>query len=861
MRSSKSILAGVAAGALAVGFLSVAGATSAGAAGAKSPKAAASTVSAVRAGAVGQIPTARMSLPAAMPLPTTLQVAGAPSNTATVYLKTAGGSYPVSTDDSATLLRSDAISGLADDSIVGIAVDTAGTYTVRLGNGSDTTSATFVTTGTPASIAWTPTAQTVLVGSTATMTLELKDSAGNLTQAALGDTIAIAASADDTPSTSSVTAADIYLGSAAITAVAQAGTQTITATPLGTLPPAVAAASTSLTGSGTVSATAVTNVVVTSPATAINIPAVAVTPVSATRTAQVPAGSTSIGIRIDDTTANPAGTQIRLGFTLDSAAVTAGASINGETVTSTDDTVFVNVNTDANKSASTTVTLGGAGANAGSVLSMRQYTVTNAVVSGVTLAVSELAPAVYGDDITFDPAGPLVGTIGTAVPVSVTVDDSFGTPQAGWTVQAWRNAATDVLLSTGTTNASGTATVTVANATGITSGNSEAYYFKAIPPVGTSVDSSAELSVAWTTSGGITSLSVAVSPGSSPIADPAGTAPTTGPLLMVPYDGTANTVSTATFDLAAGTAGGTANGGEVATLRPTATPANDVTVTVPLGSTGIFVSETASTAWNGGQTSVTVGSDDTVYVFGTKVGEHTVSVTSGGKTVAVKVKVQTSSDAAYNMAISPVAQEVTAGGITTATLEVTDVFGNAVATTDDTGAVTITASGGVLLAGYQTSASFTTNASGEATVTVIAGNAAGVGTLAATPKTGQKAPAWISPYTKPTGAPDPTTSAAAEVLVKATPVEKSIVIVGERTTVKGAAGIAVDGLTTGFADGDKVKPFVRFPGGSYTEGSARPAVEGDEFYWERKTGKKTYVFFTAENDESVKSNRVIIPAK
>ena len=71
-------------------------------------------------------------------------------------------------------------------------------------------------------------------------------------------------------------------------------------------------------------------------------------------------------------------------------------------------------------------------------------------------------------------------------------------------------------------------------------------------------------------------------------------------------------------------------------------------------------------------------------------------------------------------------------------------------------------------------------------------------------------------------------------------------IVGERTTVGGSVAIAVDGLTTGSADGDKVKPWVRFLGGSYSEGTARPVITDSEFYWERKTGKKTYVYFTYE---------------
>ena len=91
---------------------------------------------------------------------------------------------------------------------------------------------------------------------------------------------------------------------------------------------------------------------------------------------------------------------------------------------------------------------------------------------------------------------------------------------------------------------------------------------------------------------------------------------------------------------------------------------------------------------------------------------------------------------------------------------------------------------------------------------------------------------------------------------------KSILIVGDRTTVSGKPGIAVDGSTVGFAKGDKMVPNVRFPGeSSYTAGSARPEVSAvGDFSWQRKTGKKTYVFFTNEAGD-IKSNRVIIPAK
>ncbi|MBU3718778.1 MAG: hypothetical protein FGM45_10805 [Actinobacteria bacterium] len=89
----------------------------------------------------------------------------------------------------------------------------------------------------------------------------------------------------------------------------------------------------------------------------------------------------------------------------------------------------------------------------------------------------------------------------------------------------------------------------------------------------------------------------------------------------------------------------------------------------------------------------------------------------------------------------------------------------------------------------------------------------------------------------------------------------TIDIVGERTTVSGKTGICVSGFTTGIAAGDTVVPYLRFPGQTeYTQGSGRPLVGADgSFEWCRKTGKKTYVYFT-NSDGSVTSNRVIIAA-
>ena len=98
----------------------------------------------------------------------------------------------------------------------------------------------------------------------------------------------------------------------------------------------------------------------------------------------------------------------------------------------------------------------------------------------------------------------------------------------------------------------------------------------------------------------------------------------------------------------------------------------------------------------------------------------------------------------------------------------------------------------------------------------------------------------------------PVTSVPAEM--------RTLTIVGERTTVSGKTGIRVDGVTTGFKDGEIVMPYFRFPGEtSFAQGSARLVVTNGEFTWSRKTGKKFYAYITS-TDGLVVSNRIIIPA-
>ena len=85
---------------------------------------------------------------------------------------------------------------------------------------------------------------------------------------------------------------------------------------------------------------------------------------------------------------------------------------------------------------------------------------------------------------------------------------------------------------------------------------------------------------------------------------------------------------------------------------------------------------------------------------------------------------------------------------------------------------------------------------------------------------------------------------------------KSILIVGERTTVRGKSGIFIEGTVTGIANGTAVAPYIRFPGQTtFTAGSARPTVDGGEFIWQRKTGKRVTVYVSADG---INSNRVTI---
>ena len=855
MRSSKSILAGVAAGALALGALTIASAPAASAKPSIKPKATATAaVSAVRATGT----TSPLSLPAAKMAwrgtgnltGGTITLTTAPTGGAimTTYTDAAG----TTVDDTVTLLQNGesfgpAVVFSADDTGVRFKVDTAGLYAGYIANGSDTVSFSFNTAGTPVAMTLTPATQNVLVGGVGTVVVALRDAAGNVTQPQTVDSVSVVSSGDDTvsqPLLSGNSQLEYGIYDDTIT-TGSAGTSTITATPLGTLPASgVTAQTATLVKSGTVSNVAAAGISVVTPVKQIAGGAFP------NFTTQIPEGTTNVTVRVDDTTVATAGNTIRLKAVVTSTGSLSGATLNGSPVLTT----YVDVTTNASKQATANFTLGGAAVLQGATLTVSQVNVSNAAV-GVQNAIALTTPTVLASTILISPDDSQVAKIGTVTPVAVTVTDQFGTPQSNWTVQIYRGATVSggTFLSQGTTDAAGKTSVSVTNVAGIVSGTTEQYSITTFYGSQVATDNST-LWINYTTDGNITGLNVTATSGTafSNLTTPASLA--TIPYQYVPFTGTAATTAGAPGTYTVATATGTPSG-NLSVFTPTATPANNITVTVGAGAK---VSALPTNAWDGGAQSVTVRSGAPVYVWATTTGDHEVVFTSGGLTAIGKIKVATAAAAAYNVAITPKEQTIAKGGFGEAFVTVTDVFGNAVPGGDDTNALTVTATGEVRLGGLNVTQNVTVGANGTAAISLVAGSD-GTGSGSVTPKFGVSAPAWQASFVPPTGAPAPKTSDAAVVKVGAV-VDRSITITGSRTTVSGKPGIKIEGVVSGIEDGKTVIPYFRFPGETtFAQGSARPEIADGSFTWQRKTGKKFYAYVT-NDDGAVKSNRVIIAA-
>ena len=869
MRSGKRLLAGAAAGALAAGALAFVGAGTVSAALEVD-----ASVGPVRGGTYGTIPAAQLAFTGtavpAIGLDDTLNVVliTAPSLSSAVYFDDSTGT---TLDDSATLAQNDAVIGGADglfgqvsatddDSTVRFRVNDAGTYAWAMGDGDDTVNVSLTTAGAPATLTLAPASQTVAVGAKADLVASLTDASGNLTQPFNLDNVTFATTRGSLNFSGLVAGSSFYLGALPLefTGAGSAGTATITATPGGTIS-ALGAKTATVTESGTVSDDTVTSMTVECTSGCWNAETGDNT---GEWSSQISSGQfTTVKVVIDDTTANTTSAPIRLQIETTAGSVTA----DGQTTAAGGSAAYVNV-TPSGGTASLDLALGGGARFNGATITLTQVLANNAVLGGTSkMTIVPVVPTI--GVVTITPSGKLITKIGESTTAAVTIDDSLGDPLASQFIGVFGTSSggASALLDSATTDSSGKASLTFACTTCTTTGSTKTFYFQTA--LGTTP--TAQLLVTYTTGGGVTSFTVTPATGST--ITTGGTAPTVLPLVGIPGYRQANgqlgsqsavswdTTSTATFK---------GNGLPTASSYTSVRVNSATTYTVSSSDAGVCLAAGTSALsttqlWSKDCTtgSINASYDDSVFMWSTKTGSFTYTVTSGGLSASGSVVVINDSDDAYNMALSPTSQNLGRGAIGTVSLLVTDMFGNDVTTADDTGAVKLTAAGEVLFAGYASTIAKQTATTGKALVTIIAGNSAGNGSITGAVPTGDTAPAWATTYTPPTGMTAPTTSAAATVTV-AGDATKSIVITGERGNVNGKPGVMVDGLTTGFAEGDKMVPYIKFPGQtSYSEGSARPTVDdAGEFYWQRKTGKKIYIYF-ANEDGTVKSERIIIQAK
>jgi hypothetical protein len=710
----------------------------------------------------------------------TVALTVAPSATATLtiaqanVLDAAAASLAVTASGTVTLAQSRTLTAASTEEAITTAaaiggitfkVNEAGTYsgtiTTVQTTGSLVTPFTFTTRGAPASYTVVSNTTTLNRLGVATFTVTVLDAAGNRTQVSTSDTMTVTATTG-TIASSPLTAANLSDGidTFTLTAADADGSSTVTVTPLGTLPGQGLAASTTVI---TVSG-AINATAVT--AIAVSVPAVAVTagtPITAV-TAAVPTGTSAVTVTVTGAVSSV------LRFRL----VASAGTLNG---LSTPLTQFVNVTTDTTGKGSMSATLGGAALVTGATLTITQVDGGNTNVgAGGAVVITQTDPTVSPASITQSPGTAETAKLGDTVNVTVTVEDQFGNAIPGMTVRAFRGTTTaGTLLDTKTTAANGTAVVALTNAATLVAGSSETYSFSAQAITGAAIADNAALVITYTATGVISEISVAsaLAGTTTPLLASQSTPVAVMPSVLVPTDGTANAAATGTFIVATGLAG-VAAGGEVVQFTPTTTTATNVTVTA---SAGAFVSKTASTAWNKGSASVLVPSGIAVYAFATKVGTHTLTFTAGGKTVTAQFRAANTATDFYNIAISPATASVQTGSNNVVVVTVTDVFGNPVNAAAGDVVVTTSAPTTVLMGGFNSSTSVDVGAAGTANVLYLATDRAGSATLTAT--AGVATNAWLATYVPPTGAPAPIKSATATITVTEKPKE----IVYEKPTL------------------------------------------------------------------------------
>ena len=848
MRSGKRVLAGVAAGALGAALVPFIGVTSAQAADYSG------TTTAVRQTSTDgvspdAVPYAKVSWSGNAADDTAqISLSTAPSGSAKVAISGSQGTSTYTSTEYATLgSASTKAAGFTligtDDSAIYIAASQKGSYvgqiqTYDAGAASKTVSFSFTTTGAPASFTMAVNSPEVPLSTsnTAMFTLTVKDADGNKTQILGVDGVTMsttesgafwptATSGDDTD----ITGAELYTGTINKTmkSAGVAGSFTATATPTGT--PWASAQTGSYTVIGNVAATGLQLV---SSGTQVNW--AAATGSGGSGIAKL--GSTTLTFGVTVNKATNAGKKV---------VVNLGGTAFSDL--GLDNPASAVVTTDANGEGSFTVTVPSASAFTA------DRTVTAAASSGTgTYTAYYKAGGVWYCTDDYVSRSPSAGVIslptGSTQAIELSIDDSFGDPVSGQVINA---VATSSLATSqaAVTGSDGKASMTLPTPTS-SSTTSVTWNFKA--PSSNCFDA---LTVKYSATGDVTIASPTINTAST--TDYTGTGSASSPA-VVPYGGYIRGYTNATasdgkeLKLGATVGVGDVN---VELSGPSGVWFCKADDTYQLGTTafGLGCSESSMTYTASGTTL-------SAYVQATKTGTHTITATTtSGATVTWDVTFGSADAAARNVSLSADPTKQSLGGTSSITVSVTDVFGNPVKMTTGGAKVTLVTDLGTLAGGTNIYEVDTTTSGGTATVS-LASATSGLATVTGTGSGGQFGDLVDVPYTGATASVD---SATTTVQWTTAPTDMSITISGERTTVKGKPGIAVDGITTGISEGEAVIPYIKFPGEtSYSAGSARPKVDAEgEFYWQRKTGKKIYVYFVLESDMDVRSERIIIQAK
>jgi hypothetical protein len=655
---------------------------------------------------------------------------------------------------------------------MGIQADASGYYagtistTTATGVPNDVVSFSFTTRGKAVSYTATVSAASVSPSGTSTLTVTTLDSAGLTTQPGMVDSFGIAdgtsagtfagsADALTVEAGGSVLATSLYDGVAAIVYTAPSTENTVstlTVTPRGTLGGLAAQSLTVTTDATTINTTAVTAYALTAPADAGTQTG---TLAAGTLASPVRTGTTTVTLSV--TSAAAAGSTVRFG------AVVSAGTVNGVAATTAATRLYTNGTVSSTGKVALTYTLAGNATLLNATLTIDQVDVTNTDVSLTELVVRQTAAAADAGTITNSVGANLVRALGTTTSVDVTVEDQFGENLgAGWTVQSFRGTT---LLSTGTTNASGVATVTITPLSTVVTGGTETYSYKASRPGIAEITATDTTVVTYTTTGGITSMSAA-------IVDQTGTGILTPvlhtttvaaqaviPAVRVVSNGSANdAVGTGIYTVATGVQSGGATAetlSRAVKITTTNVPANSTTYTASAGAALCTSVATGACAWDAGLSTRTVAAGSSIFAYATKVGTHTITATSGDKTTTIQFYAYNAETDYYTVSATSESTSITTGQTGVVTLNVKDVFGNVVDTAS--GLLTATASGKVRLAGQALTQEMATGVDGTFSFTVLADATAGSGTITIAPTT-TGANAWGASYVAPTGAAAPVKS-------------------------------------------------------------------------------------------------------